>query len=193
MCSFIKCFDQSLEIDLSFSVVRKLLSRFEHSHQALGFSRKSGTGLCTDQTSGIVWPLVMMGSRKEGPTSGMGQCLARHKRQGTGEWSDIDHQDVLMCPQHCIEVGHRWLEQQSWVTRGGSQTTHRLSVREKPRSRESMRVVWMTRSGITQVKSHWERYDLRGSHPRGELHAWHVNGEGWCDSNSIEEKDSWSS
>jgi len=39
----------------------------------------------------------------------------------------------------------------------------------------SMRVVWMTCSGVTQVKSHWKRYDLRGSHSRGKLHAWHVN------------------
>ena len=40
---------------------------------------------CTDQSSGFVWPLVMMGPRKVGPTSGMGQCLARHVRQGTEE------------------------------------------------------------------------------------------------------------
>jgi len=39
----------------------------------------------------------------------------------------------------------------------------------------SMRVVWMTRSGVTQLKSHWKRYDPRGSRSRGKLQAWHVN------------------
>jgi len=115
-----------------------------------------------------------MGPRKVGPTSDMGQRLARHVRQGTEEWSNIDHQDVMMCPRHC---GGRTSVTRiaELATRGGSQTTHQLSVREKPRSRDSMRVVWMTRSGVTRVKSHWERYDLRGSRPRGELHAWHMS------------------
>jgi len=38
-----------------------------------------------------------VGPRKRGPTSGVGQCLARHVRQGTKEWSDISHQDVPTC------------------------------------------------------------------------------------------------
>ena len=43
------------------------------------------------------WPLVMLGPRKRGPTSGVGQCLARHMRQGTKEWSDTGHQDLPTC------------------------------------------------------------------------------------------------
>jgi len=39
------------------------------------------------------------GPRKLGPTSGMGQCLASDASQGAEEWSDVDHQDVLMCPR----------------------------------------------------------------------------------------------
>ena len=45
------------------------------------------------------------GPRKLGPTSGVGQCLARHVNQGAEEWSNIDHQDVLMCPRQCRQVG----------------------------------------------------------------------------------------
>ena len=43
------------------------------------------------------------GPRKLGPTSGVGQCLARHVSQGAKEWSDVDHQDVLMCPRQQSE------------------------------------------------------------------------------------------
>jgi len=39
------------------------------------------------------------GPRKLGPTSGMGQCLASDANQGAEEWSDVDHQDVLICPR----------------------------------------------------------------------------------------------
>ena len=39
------------------------------------------------------------GPHKLRPTSGMGQCLARHMSQGAEEWSDVVHQDVLMCPR----------------------------------------------------------------------------------------------
>ena len=38
------------------------------------------------------------GPRKLGPTSGMGQCLARHVSQDAEEWSGVVHQDVHMCP-----------------------------------------------------------------------------------------------
>jgi len=34
-----------------------------------------------------------------GPTSGMGHCLTSNMRQGADEWSDVDHQDVPMCPR----------------------------------------------------------------------------------------------
>jgi len=40
---------------------------------------------------------------KLGPTSGVGQCLARYVSQGAKEWSDVDHQDVLMCPRQQSE------------------------------------------------------------------------------------------
>ena len=43
------------------------------------------------------------GPRKRGPTSGMGQCLASGTRQAANEWSDVDHQDVLMCPRQQSE------------------------------------------------------------------------------------------
>jgi len=33
----------------------------------------------------------------------MGQCLASGTHQGVDEWSDIDHQDVLMCPRQQSE------------------------------------------------------------------------------------------
>jgi len=39
------------------------------------------------------------GPCKMGPTSGMGHCLTSNMRQGTDEWSDVDHQDVPMCPR----------------------------------------------------------------------------------------------
>jgi len=55
--------------------------------------------MCTDQSSGVFWPLVMMELRKVGPMSDIGHCLTRHVRQGTEKWLDIDHQDVLMCPK----------------------------------------------------------------------------------------------
>ena len=32
-------------------------------------------------------------------SNGVGQCLVRHVSQGAEEWSDVDHQDVLMCPR----------------------------------------------------------------------------------------------
>jgi len=46
----------------------------------------------------------MVGPHKVGPTSGVGQCLASHVSQGAEEWSDADHDDVLMCPQQYHEV-----------------------------------------------------------------------------------------
>jgi len=50
---------------------------------------------------------VMMGPRKLGPTSGVGQFLARHVCQSVEEWSGIDHQDVLMCPRQYSEGDER--------------------------------------------------------------------------------------
>jgi len=43
------------------------------------------------------------GPRKLGLTIGMGQCIACGTRQGADEWSDVDHQDVLMCPRQQSE------------------------------------------------------------------------------------------
>ena len=37
-----------------------------------------------------------------------------------------------------------------------------------------MHGAWMTPEGVIQLKSHWERDDLGGSRPKGDLHAWHV-------------------
>jgi len=56
-----------------------------------------------------------------GPTSGMGHCLTGNMNLGANEWSDVDHQDVSMCPRQQSEadvtsgIGH---------AKGGSQTTH---------------------------------------------------------------------
>jgi len=47
-----------------------------------------------------------------GPTSGVGHCLTSDMSQGADEWSDVDHQDVLMCPRQQSEgdvtsnIGH---------------------------------------------------------------------------------------
>jgi len=38
-----------------------------------------------------------------------------------------------------------------------------------------MRVEWMTRLGVTGVKSHWKSQGPLGLRFRGKLHAWHVN------------------
>jgi len=43
------------------------------------------------------------GPRKLGPTSSVGQCLARQVSQVVEEWSDIGHQDALMCPRQYSE------------------------------------------------------------------------------------------
>jgi len=43
------------------------------------------------------------GPRKLGPTSDVGQCLARQVSQGAEEWSGVNHQDVLMCSRQQSE------------------------------------------------------------------------------------------
>jgi len=105
-----------------------------------------------------------MGQRKLGPTSGVGQCLARHVSQGAEEWSDIDHQDMMMCPWQHSEgdetsdigdsnnrVGHQEVDP-------GPHTSYQL---ERSLDHEgSMHVAWRARSGVARVKNHWERYDL---------------------------------
>jgi len=101
------------------------------------------------------------GPRKLGPTSDMGQCLTRHVSQGVEEWSGVDHQDVLMCPRQQSEGD---------VTSDISGPNNRAGpceVDPRPHANYqlgrslahegSMRVVWMTRSGVTQVKRHWKR------------------------------------
>jgi len=66
---------------------------------------------------------------KLGPTSGLGQCLASDVSQGVEEWSDVDHQDVLMCPSQQSE-GDVTSGRVRWVP------DHTLVIsREKPRSR----------------------------------------------------------
>jgi len=120
----------------------------------------------TDQPSGVVWPLVIMGH-----VSWVPQVVWASVWQGT--WTKVRKSGQTSITKMCwcvlgnVDRSDRWLEQQSWAMRGGSQTTHQLLVREKPRSRESMCVVWMTHSGVTQVKSHWKRYVLRRSRSRG--------------------------
>ena len=39
----------------------------------------------------------MLAPRDEGLTSGVGQYLTKHVRQGTKEWLVIGHQDVPTC------------------------------------------------------------------------------------------------
>jgi len=57
---------------------------------------------------------------KRGPTSGVGQYLAKHVRQGAKEWLDIGRQDVPDVPldsversdieTRTVELGHeRWI------------------------------------------------------------------------------------
>ena len=102
------------------------------------------------------------GPRKLGPTSGMGQCHASGTRQGADEWSDVDHQNVLTCSRQ---------QSESDVTSDIGDSNSRAGPREvDPRPHTSyqlgrsldhegsMRVVWMTHSSVTQVKSHWKRY-----------------------------------
>ena len=128
---------------------------------------------------GCSWPLVIMGPRKLGPTSGVGQCLTMHVSKDAKEWSDIDHQDVLRCPRQHSEGDE---------TSDIGDSNNRAGPREVgPRPHTNyqlgrnldhegfMRVVWMTHSGVTRVKNHWKRYDLWGSRSRSKLHAWHVN------------------
>jgi len=104
----------------------------------------------------------MLGPCKRGPTSAVSQCLARTsaKELRSGQTSVTGM--YRRATSQCGEVVHRRLEQQSWATRGGSQTTHQLSVREKLRSRESMCVEWMTCLGVTQVQSHWKDATCEG-------------------------------
>jgi len=68
----------------------------------------------------------------------MGQCLTSNASQGAEEWSDVDHQDVLMCP---------WQQSEGDVTRASVTQTAELGHerwipestpiinKEKPRSR----------------------------------------------------------
>jgi len=101
------------------------------------------------------------GPHKLGPTSGVGQCLARHVSQGAEGWSGVDHQDLLMC--------HRQ-QSEGDVTSDIGDPNSIAGTREvdpKPHPsyqlgrslghEGSMCVVWMTGSGVTQVKSHWKR------------------------------------
>ena len=91
------------------------------------------------------------GPRKLGTTSDMGQCLASDASQGVEKWSDVDHQDVLMCPRQqsegdvtsnlvtkTSELGHeRWIPDNTLVI-----------SKEKPKSRG------IHARGVAQVKSH---------------------------------------
>ena len=70
---------------------------------------------------GCRWPPIIMGPRKLGPTSSVGQCLARHVSQGAKEsitrigWCVLD--SIVRAMRDRTSV-----------------TTHQLSVRKKPRS-----------------------------------------------------------
>jgi len=106
---------------------------------------------CTNQFSGE-------GSRKLSPTSSVGQCLARHVSQGVKEWSDIGYYDALMCPRQYSEGDETSDIGESNSRAGPRKEDHRphtsYQLGRKPSSQGSMRVVWMTRSGIIRVKSH---------------------------------------
>jgi len=102
-----------------------------------------------------------MGPHKLGPTSGVGQCLARHVSQVAEEWSDIDHQDVLMCPRQCSEGDDRSNIGDSNRRAGPREVGPRpytsYQLRRCLDHKRSICVVWMTRLGVTRVKSHWKR------------------------------------
>ena len=80
--------------------------------------------------------------------------------QGVEEWSDVEYQDMLMCPRQqsggdvTSNIGDS--NSRAGATRGESHTTHQLSVGRSLDHEGSMRVVWMTRSGVAQVKSRWK-------------------------------------
>jgi len=100
-----------------------------------------------------------MGPRKLGPTSSVGQCLARHESQSAEEWSGVDHQDVLMCPRQYSE-GDETSDIGDSNNRAG-----RREVDPRPHTsynlgrsldhEGSVRVVWMTCSSVTPVKSYY--------------------------------------
>jgi len=104
-----------------------------------------------------------MGLRKMGPMSGVGQCLARHMSQGAEEWLGIDHQDILMCPRQYSE-GDETSDIGDSNSRAGPREVdpipHTCYQLGRSLGHEgSMHVVWMTRLGVTRVKSDWKRYD----------------------------------
>ena len=51
----------------------------------------------------------------------MGCCLTSDMRQGSDEWSDVDHRDVSICPQQQSEVD---------VTSGIGDSNGRIGPRE---------------------------------------------------------------
>jgi len=55
-----------------------------------------------------------------GPTSGMGHCLTSKMSQGDDEWSDVDHQDVPICPR----------QSEANVTSGIGDSNNRTGPRE---------------------------------------------------------------
>ena len=114
-----------------------------------------------------------VGPRTLGPTSGEGQHLAygtpRASRGGQQYAQDVSQ---TVRPGHRGVVRHQssgYVDVSSNLGKSNSGVGLQ-EVDPRPRTsyqlgrsldhEGSMRVVWMTRSGITQVKSHWKRYDL---------------------------------
>ena len=91
----------------------------------------------------------MVGPRKLGPTSGVGQCLARHVGQGSEEWSETDHQDV---GDERSDIGDSNMRAEPREVDPRPHTSYQLG--RSLDHQGSMRVVWMTCSGVTRVKRH---------------------------------------
>ena len=99
-----------------------------------------------------------MGPHKLGPTSVVGQCLARHVSQGTEEWSEANHQDVLMCPRQGGEGDERSDFGDS-NSRAGPREVDPIPHTSYQLGRSLdhegfMCVVWMMHLSVTRVKSH---------------------------------------
>jgi len=66
------------------------------------FRRKIGFGFTLENVPTSPRTLLTTsngGPCKMGPTNDLSHYLASDMRQGADEWSDVDHQDVAVCPR----------------------------------------------------------------------------------------------
>jgi len=127
--------------------------------------------LCIDRSPSVYWPLVMLVPCKRVPRAAR---ASTPQSTCAKEPRVVKHQSsgCTDLPLNSVErsyIGNP--NSKRWVTRSGSQVTHQLSVREKPRSRVPMRVEWTTRSGVTQIIRATGRIWPTRVTFRGELHA----------------------